>query len=955
MTYTICLVGSTVVALLVTPLVIWLARATGIVDVPNVRKVHSRPMPRAGGLAAFLSMTAIGLPSLILLSRGHTFGGYSAQLTAMWIAGTFLLVVGLIDDIFDISSQLKLIALIAAAATFCAAGGTIQAVHLRGHLPIDLGLLAWPVTILWIIGIVVSVNFIDGLDGLAGGLSAIAALVIAIVAAMHGETALAAVALTVVGSLLGFLFYNWHPAKIFLGDCGTMFIGFMIACLAVIASTRVGTVAGIMLPALALAVPIVDAALTVIRRGVLHRRSLFAAERGHIHHRLLDIGLCHLHVVELLLLLSIATTSVGFVAMLLARGWAKFGVWILVAPMLGVVFRMAGSVRVRETFSAIRRNRAIGRNSRAARVVFEDTQLRFRAVQTFEQWWEEVCRAADGFGLWKLNLKLTNRDGTTRLLQWERNRRGPTDPYVPAECDFSENLLRAELPVADRRAGHAAALRVELVASESLEEAGRRLSLFTRLIDEYNLLKALGFHAGAPARSVAAMAPADRDADSPPLPLLPPTVRIAVVHDFLYTYAGAERVLEQILLLCPDADVFSLFDFLPANQRQFIQNKKVQTSFLQKMPWAARAHRMYLPLMPLAIEQLDLSSYDVVISSSYVAAKGVLTGPNQLHVCYCHSPVRFAWDLQSQYLGVNSGFFHGLRSTVARLIFHYIRAWDTRTANGVDAFATNSDFVARRIRKIYRRNAKTIYPPVDVSRFTPAEGRKKYYMTASRLVPYKRIDLIVEAFSKTPERELIVIGEGPEFGRIAAKAGPNVRMLGYQPFERLRYYMQHARAFVFAAEEDFGIIPVEAQACGTPVIAFGAGGVRETVVEGKTGVFFQMQTVESLLAAVESFENCNWSHDEIRDNAQRFGPRVFREEFARFVRHEYAALKNRSELGIADGPLVDQEAAASALLAFATGRSRKPPSELGMAGMLDASGKPGIPGFLESAAPSRVS
>jgi glycosyltransferase involved in cell wall biosynthesis len=426
------------------------------------------------------------------------------------------------------------------------------------------------------------------------------------------------------------------------------------------------------------------------------------------------------------------------------------------------------------------------------------------------------------------------------------------------------------------------------------------------------------------------MAPVDRD-DRVPVSPLPPNVRVAVVHDFLYTYAGAEKVLEQILRICPQADLFSLFDFLPADQRQFILNKSVTTSFLQKMPFASRMHRMYLPLMPLAIEQLNVSDYDVVISSSYVAAKGVMTSPRQLHVCYCHSPVRFAWDMQNQYLPGGVGKRRFVRSFIARVILHYIRRWDAGTANNVDSFVANSDFVAGRIQKFYRRQSTTIYPPVAIERFNVTGDRKSYYLTASRLVPYKRIGLIVEAFTRTPERELVVIGEGPEFEKISASAGPNVRMLGYQSFDRLKYYMQHARAFVFAAEEDFGIAPVEAQACGTPVIAYGRGGVTESVIDGKTGVLFPLQTVESLLQAVDTFEQGTWSSDEIRANVERFSTQAFRDNFASFLTDSYNELtrakKNAEGARLLTLP---NDRAMAALVAFAADRLSGLTSELGI-------------------------
>ena len=344
-----------------------------------------------------------------------------------------------------------------------------------------------------------------------------------------------------------------------------------------------------------------------------------------------------------------------------------------------------------------------------------------------------------------------------------------------------------------------------------------------------------------------------------------------LVHDFFRCYAGSERVVGEILEVFPHADVFSLFDFLPEDQRGFLKGKTVHTSFLQKMPLARSRHRAFLPLMPLAIESLDVSPYDLVISSSHLAAKGVITGPRQLHICYCHSPARFAWDLQGQYLE-QMGMGRGIRRAMARLVLHYFRGWDVRSANGVDLFLSNSQYVRRRIEKVYRRDATTIYPPVDVERFRPSTTKEEYYLTVSRLVPYKRVDLIVEAFSRMPENRLVVIGEGPEMAKVRRMAGRNVELLGYQPDDVVLRHMQNARAFVFAAEEDFGIAPVEAQACGTPVIAFSRGGVTESVIDERTGVFYARQRPEDLMAAVEKFETMEWDTGAIREHADNFGP-----------------------------------------------------------------------------------
>ncbi|WP_144153526.1 glycosyltransferase family 4 protein [Paraburkholderia sp. BCC1885] len=375
-------------------------------------------------------------------------------------------------------------------------------------------------------------------------------------------------------------------------------------------------------------------------------------------------------------------------------------------------------------------------------------------------------------------------------------------------------------------------------------------------------------------------------------------VRVAIVHDWLVTYAGAERVLEQIVACFPDADLFSVVDFL--DDRSFLRGKSVTTSFIQKLPKARTRYRAYLPLMPIAIEQLDVSAYDVVISSSHAVAKGVLTGPDQVHISYVHSPIRYAWDLQHQYLQ-QSKLTNGPKSALARLILHYMRNWDIRTSNSVDAFVANSEFIARRIKKVYQREAHVIFPPVDVEAFTLNEQKDDFYLTASRMVPYKKIDLIVEAFARMPQRRLVVIGDGPDMQKIRAKAAPNVEIMGYQPFKVLQEKMQRARAFVFAAEEDFGISVVEAQACGTPVIAYGKGGALETVRDlssaRPTGMFFDEQRAESIMAAVEEFDaHANrFAAADCRANAERFSAAHFRERFFSHVRAAVPALRGAAQ------------------------------------------------------------
>lgn len=368
-------------------------------------------------------------------------------------------------------------------------------------------------------------------------------------------------------------------------------------------------------------------------------------------------------------------------------------------------------------------------------------------------------------------------------------------------------------------------------------------------------------------------------------------MKIAVVCDWLVTYAGAEKVLEQILNIYPEADLFALVDFLDEDKRGFIKHKNVTTSFIQHLPKAKTKYRAYLPLMPLAIEQLDLSKYDLIISSSHCVAKGIMTGPDQIHISYVHSPIRYAWDLQHQYLK-EAGLTKGIKGWIAKVILHYMRIWDTRTSNGVDYFIANSEFIAKRIWKCYRRKATVIYPPVDVEAFEFYEQKEDFYLTASRMVPYKKMDLIVEAFTQMPDKKLIVIGDGPDFNKIQkiAEGHDNIKLMGYQPFNVLKEHMQKAKAFVFAAEEDFGITPVEAQACGTPVIAYARGGTLETVKRIKhdnrgTGVFFEEQTVKSLKKAIGYFENNRvWiSSEYCRSNAEFYSIENFKNAIGNFI------------------------------------------------------------------------
>ncbi len=380
-------------------------------------------------------------------------------------------------------------------------------------------------------------------------------------------------------------------------------------------------------------------------------------------------------------------------------------------------------------------------------------------------------------------------------------------------------------------------------------------------------------------------------------------MRVAIIHDWLVTYAGAERVLEQIVACYPHADLFSLVDFLSDDNRGFIAGKRAITTFIQNFPRAKSRYRSYLPFMPLAIEQIDLSGYDLIISSSHAVAKGVLIGPDQLHICMCYSPIRYAWDMQFQYLH-DSNLDNGIKGWLAKYILHKVRLWDVRTTNSVDHFIAISHFIGRRIQKAYRREATIIYPPVDIYSFSYHPDKSDYYLTASRMVPYKKMPIIVEAFSNMPDKQLIVIGDGPEFEKCRSIAGPNVILMGWQSFEVLKEYMQRAKAFIFAAEEDFGIAPLEAQACGTPVIAFGKGAARETIrgldSASPTGVFFDEQSPGAIIEAVKIFEKeeARISPNDCRENVLRFAPEKFRLAFTNFVQREWEHFSGEREAGL---------------------------------------------------------
>ena len=357
-------------------------------------------------------------------------------------------------------------------------------------------------------------------------------------------------------------------------------------------------------------------------------------------------------------------------------------------------------------------------------------------------------------------------------------------------------------------------------------------------------------------------------------------MKVAIIHYWLVAMRGGEKVVSALLDLFPEADIFThVYD-----QQAFSNNisqHNVKTTFIQKLPFAARLYKSYFPLMPLALEQLDLRGYDLVISSESGPAKGVLTSPDCLHICYCHTPMRYLWDMYHDY---KKGAGPLKRLAMVPLI-HYLRIWDVTSAHRVDVFVANSNHVAKRIEKIYRREAAVVYPPVAVEDFYMADKQEDFYLMVGQLVRYKRADLAVRAFNRIGRR-LVVIGEGEQLGMLKKMAGPNISLMGRQPFSVIQEHYAKCRALIFPGEEDFGIVPVEAMASGRPVIAYGRGGVLETALPGETGLFFKKQTEESLNAAIEEFEKTEglFAPEACRKQAEKFGGKRFKNAFMEIVK-----------------------------------------------------------------------
>ena len=366
-------------------------------------------------------------------------------------------------------------------------------------------------------------------------------------------------------------------------------------------------------------------------------------------------------------------------------------------------------------------------------------------------------------------------------------------------------------------------------------------------------------------------------------------MKTALVHDWLISpTGGAENVLGEIYQMYV-SPIYTLVWNPEALKGTIFEDATIYRSFLDWLPWSKKKFRSYLPLFPMAIEQFDLKSYDLILSSSHCVAKGIKRHPDQLHICYCHTPMRYAWDLSQDYLR-DAGMDKGIRGAAARFFLQNLQDWDVRSSSRVDHFIANSKFVAQRIQRVYGRESTVIYPPVRTDFYQLGKKKENFYLAASRLVAYKKIDLIVEAFTRMPHRKLVVIGDGPEMNKIQKKAGKNVELMGYQSDETLREMLQKARGLIFSAIEDFGILPIEAMSTGTPVIALRRGGVAETVIDSVTGIFFEEQSAASIRDAVERFERLEtWKPKTIRTHALQFSSGRFREEYRTFIETKIAA------------------------------------------------------------------
>ena len=475
-TYLSVFLGSAVLAIIITPIVIRVARQLNIVDTPDIRKFHSKPIPRIGGVVIFVSMISLTIPMLFLLNIvGDSFRLIHSKIVVVLCAAGFIFFVGLVDDVRDLRVRTKFWAQLAAAIIVCSAGIRIESINITDWLMLDFGWFSWPFTLFWIVGITNAVNLSDGLDGLAAGISAVACGVIAILAICNNDVIMVVLMLALLGSLTGFLLFNFEPARIFMGDSGSLFLGFTIASASVLSTMKTETIVGLALPVLALGIPIFDTLFSMLRR-FLERRSLFAPDRSHFHHRLLALGLHQRHVVITAYVVTLLATGLGMF-MLVTRNGQTIIVFICTMLLFVLVFQVVGSVRLRETVTGLKQKYSISSQKKQELKTFENIELHFRQAEKFDEWWQVVCFAADRMDFARSLLSLTNRDGTKRTLVWDNGHKNIG----------ADKIVKMTVPIRDRRVGSSLKLEVKVAANGSLESAGRRLMLFSRLLEEYSV------------------------------------------------------------------------------------------------------------------------------------------------------------------------------------------------------------------------------------------------------------------------------------------------------------------------------------------------------------------------------------------------------------------------------------------------------------------------------------
>jgi UDP-GlcNAc:undecaprenyl-phosphate GlcNAc-1-phosphate transferase len=466
---------SCTLAIISTPIVIAAGRKLRIYDRPTARKIHTGQIPRIGGVAVFLSSTLVVIAVLFLDNTiGDRFRSMQTQIIALLGAATFVFLVGFVDDVRGVRVRYKLMAQIASAAAMCIVGARIESLNFANLFTLRFGLFSFPLTILWIISITNAVNLIDGLDGLAAGICAIACTVIAAFALVCGDIALAVMMLALTGSLSGFLFFNFNPAQVFIGDCGSMFLGFVLGSVSIICAMKTGTMVSLALPAVCLGLPIFDTAFSVLRR-YLSRWAITSPDRGHLHHRLLDMGLRHRHVVIIMYAVTALAAGMGMF-MMITRGSGTLIVFFCVLLLLLLAFRAVGAVRLRETIARIKYNKAISKEATEDTRLFQEIHLAFHQTVSFRQWWHTVSDAAEKEGLSELCLTVTVESGRRHRFIWRSNNH---------EKDEDE-VVSVKLPINKRRFGLAMEIEAKMPVNGLLESTGRRIMLFGRLIDEYS-------------------------------------------------------------------------------------------------------------------------------------------------------------------------------------------------------------------------------------------------------------------------------------------------------------------------------------------------------------------------------------------------------------------------------------------------------------------------------------